>query len=97
MDIFFKAPDHYHPIILPKMGVEGSTRMVELSSCEMELKALVADTGTVHSVVAGFEIRVVNGKRFPWGVVFDYLASQHYEVWVTKEDVLVIKSKPLAV
>ena len=71
--------------------------MVELSSCEMELKALVADTGTVHSVVAGFEIRVIDGKHFPWGVVFDYLASQRHEVWVTKMDVLVIKSKPLAV
>lgn len=71
--------------------------MVELSSTEMELKALVADTGTVHSVVAGFEIRVIEGKRFPWGVVFDYLTRQHYEVWVTKEDVLVIKSNPLAV
>jgi hypothetical protein len=71
--------------------------MVELSSTEMELRALVADTGTVHPVVAGFEIRVINGKRFPWGVVFDYLASLRHEVWITKEDVLVIKSKPLDV
>ena len=71
--------------------------MVELSSCEMELKALVADTGTVHSVVAGFEIRVIDGKRFPWGVVLDYLTGLPHEVWVTMEDVLVIKSKPLAV
>jgi hypothetical protein len=53
MDIFFKAPDHNHLIVLPKMGVEGSTRMVELSSCEMELKALVADTGAGQP---GFEI-----------------------------------------
>jgi len=71
--------------------------MAELSSGETELKALVADTGTVNSVVAGFEIRVIEGKRFPWGVVFDYLTRQQYEVWVTKEDVLVIKSNPLAV
>jgi len=69
--------------------------MVELSSCEMELKAIVADTGEVNPVVAGFKIRVTDGKRFPWAVVFDYLASHQYEVWVTKEDVLVIKSEPL--
>jgi len=71
--------------------------MVELNSCETELKALVADTGTVSSFVGGFEIKVLDGKRFPWGVVLDYLTGLPHEVWVTMEDVLVIKSKPLAV
>ena len=71
-------------------------QLVELNSCEMELKALVADTGTVNSFVGGYEIKVLNGKRFPWGVVLDYLAGQKHEVWITKEDVLVIKSKPSA-
>jgi len=68
--------------------------MVELNSCEVELKALVADTGTVNSIVGGYEVRVLNGKQFPWAVVLDYLVGQGLEVWVTKEDVLVIKSKP---
>jgi len=71
--------------------------MVELSSCEMELKAIVADTGIVDSFVGGYQIRVLDGKRFPWGVVFHYLRDQVHEVWVTKEDMLVIKSKPSAV
>jgi hypothetical protein len=97
MDTFFKAPEHYHPIVLPKNGVEGSTHMVELSSTETELKALVADTGTVSSFGGGFEIKVLNGKRFPWGVVLDYLTGLPHEAWVTKEDGLIIKSKPLIV
>jgi len=71
--------------------------MVELHSCEMELKALVADTGTVSSIVGGFEIKVVDGKRFPWGVVLDYLTGLPQEVWVSKEDMIVIKSKPSSV
>jgi hypothetical protein len=69
--------------------------MAELNSCEMEIKALVADTGTVNSFGGGFEVKVLDGKRFPWGVVLNYLTSLSHEVWVTKDDALVIKSKPL--
>jgi len=70
--------------------------MVELHSAEMEVKALVADTGQVGSFVGGFEIKVLDGKRFPWGVVLDYLTRLPHEVWIVKEEGLVIKSKPLA-
>jgi hypothetical protein len=56
--------------------------MVELSSTEMELKALVADTGAVHSVVAGFEIKVLDGELFPWENVLEFILFLPHQVWV---------------
>lgn len=65
---------------------------------ESKLRAIVAETGTVHGHVGGLEISVLDPELFPWYKIFMSLSDMAHEIWVRKEDrTVVIRTKPPSV
>jgi len=61
------------------------------------LKKIVEDTGEVHSVYGGFEIRVLKPTLFPWYRAMNELLEIGQEIWINKkEGKICIISEPAA-
>jgi hypothetical protein len=59
------------------------------------LKKIVEDTGEVHSVYGGFEIRVLEPSLFPWYKIVNELLEIGQEIWINrKKGKICILSEP---
>jgi hypothetical protein len=50
------------------------------------LKKIVENTGEVHSVYGGFEIKVLEPSLFPWYKVVDQLLEIGQDIWMNKQE-----------
>jgi hypothetical protein len=62
---------------------------------ETELKRIIKETGEVHAIYGGFEIKVLSPRSFPWHKLLDQLIEIGQKVWVERrEGKIYIVSEP---
>jgi hypothetical protein len=53
---------------------------------ETELKRIIKETGEVHAIYGGFEIKVLKPTLFPWHKLLNQLFEIGQKVWVEKKE-----------
>ncbi len=53
---------------------------------DAELREIVGRFGRVAERYGGYEIVVVDDRRFPWREVFDTLLRYSFDIWIERKD-----------
>ena len=59
------------------------------------LRVKISTTGRIFEDYGGYEILVLDSKKFPWKEVFEMLIDSGFQIWIVKNNSHIqIESKP---